>query len=144
MAEWKDDLKKFFEERRPGSGTLKAEAGIPPGVRKFYGSVVKPAFRDLRKELERYGREVTVDTGDDHASIEVRFEGRIELNYRIAVEGTRPRPESFYQVPSGGGLRSEGSFKTGARPAEITDVSKDDIMADFLREYRSSMTAVKT
>ncbi len=29
-------------------------------------------------------------------------------------------------------------------PAEITDVSKNDIMADFLREYRSSMTAVKT
>ena len=71
------------------------------------------------------------------------FRGRLELNYRIVVRGMHPHPESYYQVPSGGGLRSEGAFKTGARPAEIADLSKDDIVKDFLREYRSCLAAVK-
>jgi hypothetical protein len=143
MVDWKDDLKRFFEERSSGATPAKADAAVRAEVRKFYSSRVKPAFKDLRKELARYGREAACDVGDDHASIDVRFEGRLELSYRIVVRGTRPHPESYYQVPSGGGLRSEGEFKTGARPADITDLSKDDIVAHFLREYRSSMAAVK-
>jgi hypothetical protein len=144
VTEWKDDLKRFYEERSCGTKTAKADAAIRAEVGKFYGSRVKPAFKELRKELGRYGREVAVDVGDDHASIDVRYEGRLELSYRIVVRGTRPHPESYYQVPSGGGLRSEGAFKTGARPAEMADLSKEDIVADFLREYRSAMAAVKT
>lgn len=144
MTEWKDDLKRFFEERSSTATTAKADAAVRAAVRKFYGSRVKPAFKEIRKELGRYGREVVVEVGDDHASIDVRFEGRLELNYRIVVRGTRPHPESYYQVPSGGGLRSEGAFKTGARPADMADLSKDDIVADFLREYRSAMAAVRT
>ncbi len=143
MTDWKDDLKSFFAERGSGATTAKADAGARVEVRRFYASRVKPAFKELRKELGRYGREVAIDVGDDHASIDVRFEGRVELSYRIVVRGTRPHPESYYQVPSGGGLRSEGAFKTGARPAEMADLSKDDIVTDFLREYRSCLAAVK-
>lgn len=143
MTDWKDDLKAFFTERSSGEAAGEADAELRAEVRKFYASRVKPAFKEIRKELGRYGREVAIDVGDDHASIDVRFQGRLELNYRIVVRGTRPYPESYYQVPSGGGLRSEGGFKTGARPAEITDVSRDDIVKDFLREYRSCLSAVK-
>lgn len=143
MTDWKDDLKAFFAERKSGDTAEAADAGARAEARKFYASRVRPAFKELRKELGRYGREVAIDVGDRHASIEVRFGGRLELNYRIVVRGTRPHPESYYQVPSGGGLRSEGAFKIGARPAEITDVSKDDIVKDFLREYRSCLAAVK-
>jgi hypothetical protein len=145
VTEWKDDLRRFFEERSSGgtAGDAEADAGARDEVRKFYASRVKPAFKELRKELGRYGREVAIDVGDDHASLDVRFRGRLELNYRIVVRGMRPHPESFYQVPSGGGLRSEGAFKTGARPAEIADLSKDDIVKNFLREYRSCLAAVK-
>jgi hypothetical protein len=144
VTDWKDDLKRFFEERSSGATTAKADASVRAEVRRFYDSRVKPAFKELRKELGRYGREIAVDVGDDHASIDVRYEGRLELSYRIVVRGTRPHPESYYQVPSGGGLRSEGSFKTGARPAELEDLTKDDIVADFLREYRSAVAAVKS
>ena len=143
MTDWKDDLRRFFEERSSGETAGDADAEARAEVRKFYDSRVKPAFKELRKELGRYGREITIDVGDDHASINICFRGRLELNYRIVVRGTRPHPESYYQVPSGGGLRSEGAFKTGVRPAEITDLSKDDIVKDFLREYRSCLIAVK-
>lgn len=143
MSDWKDDLKEFFEQRSSGKGAADADAGTRAEVRKFFASRVKPAFKEIRKELGRYGREVGIDVGDDQASIDVRFRGTLELNYRILVRGTHPYPESYYQVPSGGGLRSEGAFKRGARPAEIGDLSKDDIVTDFLREYRSSMAAVK-
>lgn len=144
MTDWKDDLRRFFEGRSSGETAEGADAGTRAEVRKFYASRVRPAFKELRKELGRYGREVALEVGDDHASLDVRFRGRLELNYRIVVRGTRPHPESYYQVPSGGGLRSEGAFKTGARPAELTDLSKEDIIADFLREYRSSRAVVKS
>ncbi len=143
MTDWKDDLKAFFAERESVETGGDADAGVRAEARKFYASRVKPAFKELRKELGRYGREVAIDIGDHHASIDVRFGGRLELNYRIVVRGSRPHPESYYQVPSGGGLRSEGTFKLGARPAEFGDLSKDDIVKDFLREYRSCLSAVK-
>jgi hypothetical protein len=143
VSDWKDDLKRFFEERSSGQTVGDADAGSRAEVRKFYASRVKPAFKELRKELRRYGREVAIDVGDEHASLDVRFRGRLELSYRIVVRDGRPHPESYYQVPSGGGLRSEGAFKVGARPPEMADLSKDDIVADFLREYRSCLAAVK-
>ncbi len=143
MSDWKDDLKRFFEERSSGPADHEADAGSRAVVRKFYASRVKPAFKELRKELGRYGREVAIDIGDEHATIDVRFRGKLELSYRIVIRDARPHPESYYQVPSGGGLRSEGAFKIGSRPAEMADLSKDDIVADFLREYRSCLAAVK-
>ncbi len=143
MSDWKDNLKRFFAERSSGDRGGDSDPGTRAEVRKFYASLVKPAFKELRKELCRYDREVAIDVGEDHASIDVRFQGRLELSYRIVVRGTRPHPESYYRVPSGGGLRSEGAFKTGARPAEIAELSQDDIVKDFLREYRSCLAAVK-
>ena len=143
MKDWKDDLKDFFRDRERGDAPGEADAGRPAEVRKFYASRVKPAFKELRRELGRYGREVALDVGDDRASLDVRYHGRLELSYRIVVREGRPRPESFYEVPSGGALRSEGAFRTGGRPAELGDLAKDDIIADALREYRSAMKAVK-
>jgi len=143
VTDWKDDLRNFFEKRESDGTAGEADAGVGAEVRKFYGSRVKPAFKELRKELGRYGREAAIDVGDDHASIDVRFEGRLELSYRIVVRGTRPHPESYYQVPSGGGLRSEGAFKKGVRPAEMTDLSKEDIITDFRRGSPSPRAVVK-
>ncbi len=143
MSDWKDDLRLFFKERGSGETGGDIDDGARKEVRKFYDTRVKPAFKELQKELGRYDREVVIDVGNEHASIDVRFQGRLELSYRIVVRGTHPHPESYYQVPSGGGLRSEGAFKTGARPAEIADLSKDDIVKDFVREYRSCLAAVK-
>jgi hypothetical protein len=143
MAEWKDDLRRFFEAKRSGSAAAAVDPKARARVKKFYADGVKPAFKELAKELKSYGREVGIDVGDDHAAIDVRFEGRLELNYRIVVRDGRPHPESHYEVPSGGGIRSEGAFKTGLRPADILDLSKDDIVRDFLREYRSCLGAAR-
>lgn len=143
MKGWKDDLEAFFRERARGAASEDADAGPRPEVRKFFASRVKPAFKELRKEFGRHGRDVALEVGDERASFDIRHRGRLELSYRIVVRGARPCPESLYEVPSGGALRSEGAFKTGARPAELADVTKDDIIADLLREYRSAMRAVK-
>ncbi len=143
MKDWKNDLEEFFKDRKRGTAPEEVDAGRLPEVRKFFASRVKPAFKAVRKELGRYGREIALEVGDDHASFDIRFQGRLELNYRIFVRGKRPCPESYFEVPSGGALRSEGAFKTGGRPAEVGDVTKDDIIAHLLREYRSAMQAVK-
>ncbi len=143
MTDWKDDLRSFFERRSSDGTGGDVDAGARTEIGKFYASRVKPAFKEIRKELSRYGREVAIDVGEDHASIDVRFRGRLELDYRIVIRERRPHPESYYQVPSGGGLRSEGAFRKGGRPAEMTDLSKDDIITDFVREYRSSLASIK-
>lgn len=139
MKDWKDDLKEFFKEKDIERAREKKDAELRRRVEKFYLKTVRPAFKTLKKELERYGRRVNVAVSESLAAIEVEFEGRLELKYQVKVRDIHPYLEIHYQDAMGNGIWSEANFREGARQADIDDLSENEIIENFLREYKARL-----
>jgi hypothetical protein len=142
MEKWKDDLKSFFEAQKVDeSGETKADE-VKSHVKKFFLGKVKPAFKKLKKELERYGRDVQVAVSESSGAIEVHNQGQLELDYKVKVRGVFPYQETLYQDVSGNRIWAEGSFREGADKYTIYDLPEDVILENFLREYKSRLWAL--
>jgi hypothetical protein len=139
MEKWKDDLKKLFENREVDESRGKKAAEIKAQVRKFFSGKVKPVFKRLKKELERYDREVSIAIGDSSGAIEVTNQGLLELDYKIKVRDTLPYPETLYMDASGNRIWAEGSFREGFEKYSIHDLPEEVILENFLREYKSRL-----
>ena len=142
MAKWQDDLKSFFEAQEVDRSGEKKAAELKSHIKKFFSGRVKTVLKKLKKELEKYGREVTVTIGDHSGAIEVGYEGRLELDYKIKVRDIYPYPEALYQDDSGNRIWSEGSFREGVQKYSIYDIPEDAILENFLREYKSRLWAL--
>jgi len=112
-------------------------------VEKFYSTIVTPAFKELKSELKRHGRDVEVYAERrDFASIIVNFEGEEELDYSIEVmlspARVFPRPVIHYtEWASSRRLRVEGLLRTGSQDYDISDITKEEIIEHFLDEYKN-------
>jgi hypothetical protein len=138
-GDWKDDLKNFFEEGKVDRGRKGEGEELRSQTKKFYSAQVKPAFKKLKKELERYGREVNIAVSDNYAAIEVKYSGRLEMNYQVKVRQGFPYPEMHYQDASGNGIWAEGSFKEGIQKYDVSNLTTEQIIENFLREYKSRL-----
>ena len=139
MANWKDDLKDFFKEEDIDRAKQKQDEKIRSEVKKFYLKKVQPAFKKLEKELKRYGRQVNVAVSDSLAAIEVEFEERLELKYQIKVREIHPYLEIHYQDAMGNLIWGEGNFREGAQKVDIFGLSTDEIIENFLKEYKARL-----
>ncbi|MGB7297266.1 MAG: hypothetical protein WBC70_16920 [Candidatus Aminicenantales bacterium] len=139
MKNWKDDLKEFFKEKDIDRAREKKDAELRSRVEKFYLKSVRPAFKTLKKELERYGRQVNIAVSESLAAIEVEFEGRLELNYQVKVRDIHPYLEIRYQDAMGNGIWSEANFREGSQQVDISGLSTDEIIQNFLREYKARL-----
>ena len=142
MERWQADLKSLFESEGVDKSGEKKASEVRSHIKKFYSGKVKTVFRKLKKELEKYGREVNVMVGDRSGSIEVNCQGRLELDYKIKVRDIYPYPEALYQDASGNRIWSEGSFREGIEKYNIYDIPEDAILGNFLREYKSRLWAL--
>jgi len=139
MANWKDDLKNFFKEGDIDRAQEKRDEKLRSEVKKFYLKTVQPAFKKLKKELERYGREVNVAVSDSLAAIEVEFEERLELKYQVKVRDIHPYLEIHYQDALGNVIWSEGNFREGSQRIDIFGLSTDEIIQNFLKEFKARL-----
>jgi len=139
MEKWKDELKCLLDNRKIEES--RQEKGDEPKsqVKKFYLGKVKPVFKKLKKELERYGRDVQVSIGDSSGAIEVNNQGQLELDYKVKVRGAFPYPETLYKDASGNLIWAEGAFREGPGKYSIADIPEDVILENFLREYKSRL-----
>src|SRR4030043_2071785 len=143
MEKWKDDLKSFFRAQKAGKNGEKKADEVKSQVKKFFFGKVRPVFKKLKKELERYGREVNVSIGDHSGAIEVINQGQLELDYKVKVRDTFPYPETLYQDVSGNRIWAEVSFREGIQKYSIYDIPEDVILENFLREYKSRLGALE-
>jgi hypothetical protein len=143
MEKWKDDLKSFFEAQKVDKSGEKKADEVKSQVKKFFFGKVRPVFKKLKKELERYGREVNVSIGDHSGAIEVINQGQLELDYKVKVRDIFPYPETLYQDVSGNRIWGEVSFREGAEKYSIYDIPEDVILENFLREYKSRLWALE-
>jgi hypothetical protein len=139
MEKWKEDLRNLFEERKADESREEKDAEIKSQVRKFFSGKVRPVFKKLKKELERYGREVHIAVTDNSGAIEVINQGLLELDYKVRVRGTFPYPEMLHKDASGGRIWGEGTFREGPGKYSILDIPEDVILENFLREYKSRL-----
>ena len=110
-------------------------------VESFYSVKVVPAFEELRSELEKHGREVSIHAGKEYASIAVKFKGVEEYSYtikvRISPDRAFPYPESQIATRRDGKSHhmSGGFIRSGLQEYDVSDISKEEIIQDFLRGY---------
>ena len=144
MNDWKKILAGFFEKQKEEKGEKEEKRSQEKlRVEKFYATIVKPAFEELKSEFNKYGREVEVYTERrDFASIVLYFEGEEELDYSIEVKLSPglafPRPVIHYtEWASSRRLRAEGFLRKGIQVYDISDITKEEIIEHFLNEYRN-------
>jgi hypothetical protein len=142
MSDWKSDLACLFSEKEENNKSNEEKLKITrAGVAKFYSEVVIPAFEELKNELEKYHRDVKIYTGEVYASIIVGHKDETEANYSIRVRiipgKAFPFPETIFIELSGGkSYRVECFLRTGSQDYDITQINKDEIIQDFLSNYK--------
>ena len=144
MKDWKKILASFFEKQKEEKGEKEKKSSLEKlRVEKFYTTIVNPAFKELKSEFKKHGREVEVYTERrDFASIIVQFEGDEELDYSIEVMISPvrvfPRPVIHYtEWASSRRLRVEGLLRKGIQDYDISDITIDEIIEHFLNEYKN-------
>jgi hypothetical protein len=120
MSDWKKSLEEFFQEHEAEEQRKQQrQIEVRSEAEQFIKSTVIPAFKEIKTELGKYGREVVIQTYATWAKIEVTFEGQIELTYAIKTNG-RPHPETTY-AEEGRLHTSEGYFHSRAQDYTITE-----------------------
>ena len=137
MTDWQEDLGAFLSQTE--AGRVEAASGSPFG--RFITAVVLPAFEALAQELEKYGRQVTVRHTSTSAGLLVSYDGDEEMTYRVQERmfpsGVLPYAEIRYHERKGLRLiRAESMFRSGAPDYALDDVTSDDVIANFLEQYK--------
>ena len=140
MSDWKKDMDSLFrgqeakakdDEQKLAKNRSEAEA--------FCSSQVVPAFEELKEELEKHDREVRISPGPSGASLLVEYKGNTEFEYSIHVKVYTARAVPVQETrgfSEGKSWRSEGSLRSGLQDYTIDDITKEDIITNFLSSYR--------
>ena len=145
MADWKEKLTDLFEKEseekqnqniKPDAATkiLQQKAG------EFLCSVVDPALRDLAAELYKYERKACTFGGSKLSrEMEVRFQNRVEFRYvmNVYTGAIKTTVHTSYQAryQSGREEQGEAMIMKDGKQADITDITKDDIIDNFMKQY---------
>ncbi len=145
MADWKKKLSDLFEHqyRKEQDQNLKSVAeAIKPtkAVNTFLCTVVDSALRDLAVELYKYERKAYTFGGSQFSrELEIHFQKRIEFRYVVKVyTGTvKNTLHTSYMARyhSGREELGEGIIMKKGKQADIADITSDDIINDFLKQY---------
>ena len=80
MAEWKSDLDDMFKSReQKADAAAEKQKETQTAVEEYLSTEVIPAFEELKAQLEKHGRQVTVSKRSDSASIIMGFQGNEEF-----------------------------------------------------------------
>ena len=148
MTDWKKELADLFEQqqqyKKEQNQEVKADTAAIKAKRKevneFLCAVVDPALRDLAIELYRHGRKAYNFGGSEFCrEFEVRFENRIEFRYIINVHvgTTTATAHAGYMARYQNGHEEQGeeTIMKDNTQAIIAEITKDDIINDFMKRY---------
>ena len=109
----------------------------------FIDQAVVPAFREIRRELQKHGREVAIEKLRFQAGLIVTREGKEEFRYAVRVRVFRRAVATFPELERPDTprvLRGEIILRGGVhRDYDLSDFSRQGIIEDFLHEYAKWM-----
>lgn len=149
MRDWKKELADLFEQQQQykeeQTQTIKADGAAISAKKEeadeFLRTVVDSALLDLAKELYKHERKAYNFAGNEiFREFEVRFQDIIEFRYNINVyigattstvhTGHTARYQNGSEEQGGGTIMKDGI------EADIADITKDDIINDFIKIYK--------
>ncbi len=143
MSDWKKSLKEIFDEEHQRKAKMRAESKGKQRVKRFISEVVEPAFEEIADELKEYDRDIDVETERMAATIRVFYEGHEEFLFSIRSRPYKKKEFSFPVLPlrdeKGDNYRAEVFLKDGPLYHDVTNYSKEQIIEEFLHEYKRHM-----
>ena len=135
MADWRNSMDSFFEE----SDETKKNKDITDFTR-FIRDTALPALKELRDQMEKHGRELTIKETVSSLTARVSNQGKEELVYgvygRTFPNGVLPYAEVKYRVRNGLKItKVESMIRSGKPDYLMSDVTKDEVIDSFLGHY---------
>jgi hypothetical protein len=147
MDDWKTDLEIHFKEQKEIKKEIEAhKESIKKQVKRFIKKEVLPAFEALEKELKKYKRDMQLDKKKDRAVLMVRRKKKKEFVYEINIraDGEELMVNKSVYTPNKKGklkLGVEGKISNLENSPLLGNISRDDIVADFLIQYKESTSS---
>ena len=146
MTDWKKELDDLFEQQQQEEQNQKVKADTAAikakkeEANEFLYTVVDSALRDLAIELYKHERKAYNFGGSEFSrELEVRFQDRIEFRYIINehVGPTTAKVHASYMARYQNGHEEQGgeTIKKDNTQAFIAEITKDDIISDFMKRY---------
>jgi hypothetical protein len=137
VSDWRNTLDSFFQE----SDRQEQEQQKTP-FERFISDTAVPAFEELREELERRGRRVTLRESASSAVMTVFDGGNEEIMYRLQERTFPDRTLPYAQVRmrERGGLKLvtvETMLRSGAPNYHTEDISREEVIQSVLQHYMS-------
>ncbi len=143
MSDWKKDLKELFDEDFQNKIRRKVESEGKLRIKRFVSEVVEPAFEEIAEELKEYDRDIDVEIEKLAANIRVYCEGHEEFYFSIRSRPYKKKEFSWPVLPlrdeKGEYYRAEVYLKDGPLYHDVTNYTKDQIIQEFLHQYKRHM-----
>ncbi len=138
LQDWKRSLDSFYSaQNQQKVEHMETKQMNGAKAAEFYNMVVAPAFKELKQALEERGRQVEVSIHDSFGSIRATFETYTEADYSIVVTGLHPVPRTrSFDWSDGKYFGGEGFLRSGTQDYTVSDLTKDEIIQDFLEYYK--------
>jgi hypothetical protein len=139
-GDWKEDLDRFLRQRATNTASEEKVAEQKKLEGKiFLTSKVLPAFAELKVQLEKNGRMVTIYSGLDNVNIIVKNAGLEEFNYSIEVSPLRAAPQTVEIITdrrTGKKLNARGTLRSRNPDYSVSSITKEEIIQEALRKYK--------
>jgi len=143
MSDWKKELKELFDEDYQNKMRKKVESEGKLRIKRFVSEVVEPAFEEIAEELKEYDRDIDVEIEKLAATIRVYCEGHEEFYFSIRSRPYKKKEFSWPVLPlrddKGEHYRAEVYLKDGPLYHDVTNYTKDQIISEFLHQYKRHM-----
>jgi len=135
MSDWRHELSGFFEQEDKAR-----EHEHRSELETFVADTVLPALEQVAEEMRRHGREAVVRNSDTTATLIVRHAGEEEMRYRVQgrtfPNGILPYAEIRFRQRKGlKFITVESMFRSGIQDYTLADMTREEIIADFVQNY---------
>ena len=112
-------------------------------MKRFISDIVEPAFEEIAEELKEYDRDIDMESDRMSCTLRVFYEGKEEFYFSIRSRPYKKKDFSFPVLPlkdeKGDYYRAEVFLKDGPLYHDVTNYNKEQIIGEFLHEYKRHM-----
>ncbi len=105
----------------------------------YFLEIASLAFNDLKEELERHDKLIITNITESQASITISSnENKLELKYELVMDDNKTILYSISQyLRNGDMVTKKQELKNGDQILTVSETTAEDIVNDFLNNYRS-------